>query len=720
MRLIEKTFANVIFSLHILLAFFLLAGDRLEFPSWLQVVGRSHPLVLHLPIGILVMVGLIWLFRKRFQGQDVEDLVRLTLYVLSFTAVITALAGFVLTAEGGYDEGPLFWHRLTGVTTSFLCWSLFLVDVHLNSNEVVFATLLWTSVGVVVVTGHFGGSLTHGDGYLFRPLTFSTDDEDPVTDSTTLYNASVRRVLSAKCFSCHNEKKRKGDLVMTSERLFAKGGENGSPWAAGDPHKSILVERITLPEEDDDHMPPSGKSQLTASEVRLISLWIEKGPDFSTPWTRYPHEDSLYLLTRNYVEQHSPSASRKYTFAFASFDVVERLNTPYRTVTRIAESEPALRAEFFSALAFRPGEVQELTRVSSQLVDLSLNRMPVAAEDLKAVRALKELERLNLNYTGIDGAAVEPLLGLSKLRSLSVVGSKLSSDDLRQLAGLESLREVKYWGTPISVVEAEQLRKDFPLVDWDAGYIPDENERLRLTPPALANEDEVLVRGERVKLKSSFPGVTIRYSLDGIAPDSITSNVYRDPFAIGKHTLVRAAACKEGWYCSSPADFSLFIQGTPPDSASLVTLADKDYRAEGALTLIDGKKGSPSNYRDGAWVAYRQQPMEALFFFDNEAAVKSVTVSFAVNVSSYLMPPASLELWGGPGPTDMQLIERSQPTQPKVSVPARIETVTIPLRGSMPRCYKLVVRQVEKLPAWHPGKGQRGWVFVDEVFFDVK
>jgi hypothetical protein len=64
------------------------------------------------------------------------------------------------------------------------------------------------------------------------------------------------------------------------------------------------------------------------------------------------------------------------------------------------------------------------------------------------------------------------------------------------------------------------------------------------------------------------------------------------------------------------------------------------------------------------------------------------------------------------------LVQRVRAEQPKASGPARIETVTLPLSGKAYKSFKLLLRQVGMLPQWHPGKGQRGWVFVDEVFFD--
>ena len=64
---------------------------------------------------------------------------------------------------------------------------------------------------------------------------------------------------------------------MTSLEKLLEGGENGFAFIAGDANKSLMIERILLPEEHDDHMPPAGKPQLTESEIKLLHQWIQSG-----------------------------------------------------------------------------------------------------------------------------------------------------------------------------------------------------------------------------------------------------------------------------------------------------------------------------------------------------------------------------------------------------------------------------------------------------------
>jgi hypothetical protein len=85
-----------------------------------------------------------------------------------------------------------------------------------------------------------------------------------------MYRDTVLSILGKKCYGCHSEIKQKGDLRLDSEAFIRQGSESGSILTAGNPEKSQMYAALVLPEGDDDHMPPSGKPQLTPQEIATI------------------------------------------------------------------------------------------------------------------------------------------------------------------------------------------------------------------------------------------------------------------------------------------------------------------------------------------------------------------------------------------------------------------------------------------------------------------
>jgi WD40 repeat protein len=84
---------------------------------------------------------------------------------------------------------------------------------------------------------------------------------------------AAMRLLKTNCFSCHNEEKKKGGLVMTSREAILKGGESGPSLLPGAPEKSPLI--AALPADADPHMPP--KKQLSATQIDLLARWVKEG-----------------------------------------------------------------------------------------------------------------------------------------------------------------------------------------------------------------------------------------------------------------------------------------------------------------------------------------------------------------------------------------------------------------------------------------------------------
>jgi hypothetical protein len=84
------------------------------------------------------------------------------------------------------------------------------------------------------------------------------------------------------------------------------------------------------------------------------------------------------------------------------------------------------------------------------------------------------------------------------------------------------------------------------------------------------------------------------------------------------------------------------------------------------------------------------------------------------------MPPEEIEVWGGDDKNKLKLLKKVIPRQPTKNEQnaVQIEGVNIKLEPSAYKWYKIVAKNVSKLPSWHPGKGDKAWVFIDEIFFN--
>ena len=710
MQRFYKITSYLVFSLNALLIFFWIFQNQLIIPLWLQPIGRIHPMLLHLPIGFFMMTFLLLIIRKQFRKKSFKQIYQLGLSITSITTVLAALFGFILSREGGYATSTLNWHSNAGVIFSLLCSIVFRLSInrdtytyHLGMNSIGFILLL--------LTGHNGATLTHGENFISQPLMVKNTDIE--NDSITVFSKAILPVFEKKCVTCHNPKKKKGGLILTDKENILKGGENGVVIVAGNPVESEMIKRLYLEVEHEDHMPPSGKPQLTKKEILLLEQWIKRGADFKAFWNSLNDSDSLKVLAQQVMPSQKNTAAT-YSFDFVSPEKIKELNTPFRAVNQISLNSPAISAKFFMASNFKIEDLKSLNEVKQQLVELNLSGMPIGDSEIKTILEFKNLEILNLNSTHITDKSITTLAELSSLKQLSLSGTQLTSNGLKDLSNHKALQRVYCWNTSVTQNDVNSLSSKAGNIKFDIGYVAEENEKLKLTSPILINENFLLSNTEAVILKHNLPGVEVRYTIDGTLPDSVNGQIFTAPIVLNKHTQIKTIAIKDGWTKSSVNEYLFFFKGFTPMQSTLLSKPNKDYKANGSASLVDGQLGEYENFRDGTWLGFRENNFEATFKLDNP--IKEITIISCQNVGSYLMPPKEVEIWGNEN-NGFKLLKKVSPTQPIKYNSNNYHSTTISLNGSWTEI-KIIAKPVSKLPAWHSGKGEKGWLMVGEIIFN--
>src|SRR5205807_5272763 len=86
----------------------------------------------------------------------------------------------------------------------------------------------------------------------------------------------VAPILKENCFACHDSKKRKGKMDMTTYESFRKGGTREDPIVPGKPDESLIIEFLTA--QDKSRMPPKEAGEPLAKEkIAVIAKWIAEG-----------------------------------------------------------------------------------------------------------------------------------------------------------------------------------------------------------------------------------------------------------------------------------------------------------------------------------------------------------------------------------------------------------------------------------------------------------
>jgi uncharacterized membrane protein/mono/diheme cytochrome c family protein len=278
---------------------------------WLfELFGRLHPMLVHFPIGLLIVALVMELFTIGKSKHPFRPGIRFLVIIGSVAAIISALMGWLLAENESITGSTVDLHRIIGLVTAGLCiLLLFFLRKSETSPSSVFTksyrALLFLSGFGVGLAGHFGAALTHGEDYLTEVLPGGSDQDAPESLTVNLavfaselspeteiqLVTNVRSVLAHNCYKCHSGAKIEGELRLDEKEFVFAGGENGKVIIPGNAEESELIRRISLSKNHKDVMPSKGK-QLSKDEIQLLRLWVEKG----APWPDGVAQQSIYRV----------------------------------------------------------------------------------------------------------------------------------------------------------------------------------------------------------------------------------------------------------------------------------------------------------------------------------------------------------------------------------------------------------------------------------------
>lgn len=709
----KKLAENLLFALVIYIAFIALFNNSLYVPGWLLPMGRLHPVILHFPIVLLVLTVVSAFFR--FKNEPEKKLhYQLTgnlLLAAALFSAFTVITGLFLSREDGYEGETLSLHMWTGIAIVFVTAAIYWLRTGLWRHMGLYKMVAVVMIFLVVVTGHYGATLTHGEGFLF-PV--STEKKELVAiEDAVVFDHIVMPIVQAKCASCHNPGKAKGSLILRDSASFVKGGKTGALFVAGNPDISLLLERIHLPEEDEKRMPPPGKPQLTSEEVALLELWVQRGADFSTKVMALEPGDSLREMAALFLD-----TQESFDFPAAKKDLVEQLNNNDRLVSTLAKESPALAVKMYNSVTWTAKKLEELLPVKTQVVSLDLNKLPVKDEDLKLIAEFQNLRRLNLNFTDINGSGLKDIVALPHLRNLYVSGTKADYASLKVLQGMANLQQVAVWNNPLKETDIESLKKENPGITFITGY-QDDGVPSKLIPPRLSNNSVVFKDTLALPLDHPIYGVDIRYTTDITDPDSLLSPQGKGAFITG-NTTIKTKAFKEGWLSSEVASFTFYKNAFKPDSMYYMSEPFENYRGDGVYTFFDGELGGVNihRYTKNKWIAYKGGNMELMCLYDQPITAQSVSLHIYLSSREQAFPPERFEVWGGTDKDNLKLLSSDKPAMIKEKDEREAKLLTIHFAPTNLRYLKIVATPLMKLPDWSSAKGNPAMLLIDEILIN--
>jgi len=436
----------------LLLLPFLFRLDGKPHADWQQFLGRFHPLAVHLPIGLIVLVPLLEIGgRFRPALREAAGFV----LALAFAACLGSLMLGYLLAYGGGTAGEIMTrHMWGGIALTIGTLLCLLARPGWSSGAVprVYPALLVCVLAAMVWTADQGASLTHGSNYLTeympapmkRVVSFGSS-QSSAPDS--FYTKRIAPVFDSNCVSCHGAGMTHGGLRLDSYALLMHGGKDGVVIVPGKPEKSVLLDRITLPASDKHAMPAEGKPPLRPEEIAWIKAWIQEGAS--------PAAKTLAGVSLP-EEPKEPPRQPVGDYSALMGDILtmqKGLNAKLEPVSKTPSDGLILRTADVPA-SFGDEQLAQFLKFAPYIVEAELGRTAVTDASLETLSKFTHLRALHLEGTAITGSGLAKLAPLSQLTYLNLSGTRVTAATIAPLASMKNLRHVYLFDTPAQPANA--------------------------------------------------------------------------------------------------------------------------------------------------------------------------------------------------------------------------------------------------------------------------
>ena len=253
--------------------------DGRERAQWIQFIGRFHPLAVHIPIALMLLVPVLEVAGRWEKFSYLRLSSRFVLGLATIAAAFAGFLGWCLARSGSYSGALVTQHMWGGVSLAAICWFSWVLRGRMGGPHAQRAYAATLAVGVLVVswTGYRGGQVSQGEDHLTEYMpsllrhTLGLADQGPLLEAApgSFYEVRVQPVFAERCVACHGGKKQRSNLRLDSYGWLMRGGKHGAVIKSGNAQGSDLFRRITLSPDHDDFMPTGGKLRISLRKQEI-------------------------------------------------------------------------------------------------------------------------------------------------------------------------------------------------------------------------------------------------------------------------------------------------------------------------------------------------------------------------------------------------------------------------------------------------------------------
>ena len=234
--------------------------------------------------------------------------------------------------------------------------------------------------------------------------------------------------------------------------------------------------------------------------------------------------------------------------------------------------------------------------------------------------------------------------------------------------------------------------------------------------PYDASKDYYFEKSKKVELISDTDGAAIYYTMDGSTPNR-QAQLYSEPILLQQDAIIKAIAYNDELNPSTVFEKSYFQsfllelkEGYPKIR---VEERETPYGNADCSMMFDQLIGTET-YSDGKWTGLKDD-FSIRMDLGEIRKVNKVSVGALTDTGVWIFPPEGITISGGTSESTLKML--AQRDIPELEGDEkRVVRYNFDTKGASVKYLKVDIKNYGVAPSWHgAGKGQKMWLFVDEI-----
>lgn len=211
---------------------------------------------------------------------------------------------------------------------------------------------------------------------------------------------------------------------------------------------------------------------------------------------------------------------------------------------------------------------------------------------------------------------------------------------------------------------------------------------------------------------TTIDSAAIHYTLDGTEPTA-ASPICEGVLKVKENGTLKAAAIRASGNSRTLTEKIIFSKSSTKPIVANQPI-NKQYFFNGAVTLVDGLKGN-GNYKTGRWIAFYKNDMDVTIDMVQPTEISSAEISTCVEKGDWVFDARSFSVEVSEDGTTYTKVASEEYPAMKENDRNGLYEHKLTFAPVKARYVKVVALSEQSIPAWHGGKGNPGFLFVDEI-----